>query len=142
MGLNTKIRGELDMHGPATVNLVYEKAIKQEQNLKSISTFHERSWKNLNWSQGNQTSKKPSDWHDFQKKGDKGFCNNQNESRGDHRVNINNNNPSKNEGSFGKPTFRKGKLRGCFTCERYHYESLCPDKPLGTQPHGIPLPPQ
>lgn len=37
MGLNNKIKGEVDMHGPKTMDLVYEKAIKQEQKLRAIS---------------------------------------------------------------------------------------------------------
>lgn len=39
MDLNVQIGGEVDVHGLATMDFVYEKAIKQEQRLKSISNY-------------------------------------------------------------------------------------------------------
>lgn len=41
MGLNNQIIGEVDIHGPTTMDLVYEKAIKQEQELKANSSHQE-----------------------------------------------------------------------------------------------------
>lgn len=41
LGLNSTIGGELDMHGPTTMDLVYEKSIKQEQKLKEDSNRQE-----------------------------------------------------------------------------------------------------
>lgn len=61
MGLNAQIGGEVDVHNPATIDLVYEKAIEQEKMLKSISNYHENNHKNFNWSQANQASKKPTE---------------------------------------------------------------------------------
>lgn len=45
MGLNAQIGGELDVHGPATMDLVYEKEVKQEQRSNFVSNFRERNQK-------------------------------------------------------------------------------------------------
>lgn len=42
MGLNSQIGGEVGMHCQKTMDLVYEKSIKQEQKIRVNSTCQER----------------------------------------------------------------------------------------------------
>lgn len=61
MGLGSQIGGEVDVHDPSTIDLVYEKSIKQEQRLKYILNYCEKNQRKFNLSQANIAPKRPSE---------------------------------------------------------------------------------
>ena len=119
MGLNPSIGGELYVHGPTSMETVFEKAIKQEQKLRIIYASKEES-RRKNRKFQTPTASKPA-W----KKGNNKFRH-VNKRGIAVRTGVNNNKNGQQGTSLSHNKIeRKGPLGGCFKCGCDHFANNC-----------------
>lgn len=147
MGLNSQIKGEVDVHDPTTMDLVYEKVVKYEKKLKAISNCQEnRDRKKVVGVQDKPTPKKVEVVQSVPKQGHKESCNGEKESNREHKRNGssggNTNNVGGNVSKHGEPRRKRGTNIGCFTCGGDHFARECPNRSSRSRSYGNLLPTQ
>ena len=140
MGLNPIIGGEVDVHGPTTMDGVVEKAIRQEQKLRAISAHREEIRKKIP-NPSSSLAPKRGPWKRFGVKNKIVVDNNKKPVMNRPVNSVRNSFPKVNgigQKSYGSQNDnfkagnkfepRKGPAGGCFNCGKDHYANHCPLK--------------